>query len=44
MKKTFLKWHKGAKLEVMDCGHCPMPEMPVQMQTIMERFMKKHAG
>ena len=44
MTRTFLKWHTDAKLVMMDCGHCPMQEMPIYLQTLMEGFMNKHAG
>jgi pimeloyl-ACP methyl ester carboxylesterase len=42
MRNTFLKWHPDAELVMMECGHCPMQEMPVYLQTLMEGFMKKH--
>jgi len=44
MRSTFLKWHKNIELVMMDCGHCPMQEMPIRLQTLMEDYMKKHAG
>jgi pimeloyl-ACP methyl ester carboxylesterase len=44
MRSTFLKWHKNIELVMMDCGHCPMQEMPIRLQTLMENFMNKHAG
>jgi len=44
MRNTFLRWHPEAKLITMDCGHCPMQEMPIYLQTIMEQFLKEHAG
>ena len=44
MRNTFLKWHKNIELVMMDCGHCPMQEMPIRLQTLMEDFMNKHAG
>ena len=44
MRSTFLKWHRDAELFMMDCGHCPMQEMPIHLQTLMENFLKKHAG
>ena len=44
MRRTFLAWHSDAKLEMLDCGHCPMQEMPIYLQTVMERFMKEHQG
>jgi pimeloyl-ACP methyl ester carboxylesterase len=43
LRNTFLKWHKRAELVMMECGHCPMQEMPVYLQTLMEAFMKRHA-
>lgn len=42
LKNTFLKWHPHAELVTMECGHCPMQEMPVYLQTLMERFLKQH--
>ncbi len=42
MRNTFLKWHPKAELVIMESGHCPMQEMPVYLQTLMEGFMKKH--
>jgi 3-oxoadipate enol-lactonase len=42
LRQTFLKWHKRAELAMMECGHCPMQEMPVYLQTLMESFMKRH--
>jgi 3-oxoadipate enol-lactonase len=42
LRSTFLKWHPRAELIMMDCGHCPMQEMPVYLQTLMEKFMKRH--
>lgn len=44
LKASFLAWHENAELAVMGCGHCPMQEMPVEMATIIDGFMKKHAG
>lgn len=44
LKNTFLKWHANAELVMMECGHCPMQEMPIYLQTLMERFMNEHAG
>ena len=44
MRNTFLKWHKNIELVMMDCGHCPMQEMPIRLQTLMEDFMNEHAG
>ena len=44
MRATFLKWHRNIELVMMDCGHCPMQEMPIRLQTLMEDFMNKHAG
>ncbi len=44
MKNTFLKYHPHAELVVIEnCGHCPMQETPIRLQTIMEKFMGKHA-
>src|SRR5262245_45491758 len=40
MRNTFLRWHPEAKLIMMDCGHCPMQEMPIYLQTIMEKFVR----
>ena len=42
MRNSFLKWHRGAELVMIECGHCPMQEMPVYLQTLMESFMKRH--
>lgn len=42
MRRTFLAWHPNAELVMMECGHCPMQEMPVYLQTIMEGFMKRN--
>jgi hypothetical protein len=44
LRRTFLKWHPRAELIMMECGHCPMQEMPVYLQTLMETFMKRHCG
>ena len=44
LRRTFLKWHRGAEMVMMECGHCPMQEMPVYLQTLMETFMKRHCG
>ena len=44
MRATFLKWHRNVELVMMDCGHCPMQEMPIRLQKLMEDFMNKHAG
>jgi 3-oxoadipate enol-lactonase len=44
LQKTFLRWHPAAELKMMECGHCPMQEMPIYLQTLMERFMVQHAG
>ncbi len=44
LRRTFLKWHKRAELVVMECGHCPMQEMPIYLATLMEAFMLRHAG
>jgi pimeloyl-ACP methyl ester carboxylesterase len=44
LRRTFLKWHRRAELEMMECGHCPMQEMPVYLQTLMENFMKRHVA
>ena len=43
MRSSFLKSHTNIELEMMDCGHCPMQEMPIRLQTLMEGFMNKHA-
>lgn len=43
MKRTFLSWHPHAELITFEAGHCPMQEMPVYLQTVMENFMKKRS-
>lgn len=44
LKKTFLKYHSKAELVTLEnSGHCPMQELPIRLQTVMEEFMKKHA-
>lgn len=43
MRKTFLKYHPNAELAVIEnCGHCPMQETPIRLQTLIENFMNKH--
>lgn len=43
LKKTFLKYHPNAKLEIIqNAGHCPMQETPIRLQTIMENWMKRY--
>lgn len=42
MEHTFLAWHPRAELQSLDSGHCPMQEIPVYLQTVMEAFMKRH--
>lgn len=44
LRRTFLAWHPDAEVVTLDCGHCPMQEMPVALQTVMERFMRTHCG
>lgn len=45
MRETFLAWHPNAQLRIIrNAGHCPMQEIPIYLQTIMEEFMRKHAG
>ena len=42
MVRTFRQWHPDCEIVMMDCGHCPMQEMPVHLQTLMEEYMRKH--
>lgn len=45
MKETFLAWHPNAELKLIrNAGHCPMQETPIYLQTIMEEFLRRHAG
>jgi 3-oxoadipate enol-lactonase len=44
LRQTFLKWHPHAELAMMESGHCPMQEMPIYLQTLMEQFMNRHAA
>jgi 3-oxoadipate enol-lactonase len=45
MKKSFLAWHPNAVFSTMpNCGHYPMQECPPYFATIVEAFLRKHAG
>ncbi|MGZ6005999.1 MAG: alpha/beta fold hydrolase [Rhizomicrobium sp.] len=45
MKQTFLAWHPNAELAVIpNCGHYPMQECPPYFATLIEKFLRKHAG
>lgn len=45
MAKTFLAWHPRAELVVIpNCGHYPMQECPPYFATVLERFLRAHAG
>ncbi len=43
MKQTILKWFPKADLGVLKCaGHYPMYEIPVELATICDNFMRSH--
>jgi pimeloyl-ACP methyl ester carboxylesterase len=44
MRKTFLAWHAGAELAVVPSGHYPMQECPPLFASVVEEFLRKHAG
>lgn len=45
MNDTFLSWHPNAELVVIpNCGHYPMQECPPFFATVIENFLRKHAG
>lgn len=45
MKSTFLAWHPNATLLVIpNCGHYPMQECPPYFATVIENFLRSHAG
>lgn len=45
MEKTFLALHPNAKVQVIaDCGHYPMQERPPLFATLVERYLRTHAG
>ena len=45
MKKTFMAWHKNAKLVVIkNAGHYPMQETPVDLAGVLERFLGGFLG
>jgi pimeloyl-ACP methyl ester carboxylesterase len=45
MQQTFLAWHPNAEvLTIANCGHYPMQECPPYFATVVENFLRKHAG
>lgn len=45
MRETFLAWHPYANLLMIpNCGHYPMQECPPYFATVVENFLRKHAG
>ncbi|WCM22968.1 alpha/beta hydrolase [Paraburkholderia bryophila] len=45
MQQTFLAWHPDASLLVIpNCGHYPMQECPPYFATVIESFLREHAG
>lgn len=45
MKATFLAWHPNAELSViLNCGHYPMQECPPYFATLVENYLRRHAG
>jgi pimeloyl-ACP methyl ester carboxylesterase len=45
MQGTFLQWYPNARLEMLpNAGHYPMLETPVYLATLIESFMRGHAG
>lgn len=45
IKGTWLKHHPHAELHVLEnSGHCPMQEIPIRLQTVMEEWLGKHSG
>jgi pimeloyl-ACP methyl ester carboxylesterase len=44
VQATILRWFKQAELQVMsNAGHYPMQEVPIQLVTVWESFMKRFA-
>lgn len=42
-KETFMKWYPNAKLDCLPCaGHFPMQETPVNMASVIEKFLTKN--
>lgn len=45
MRATVMTWFPNARLEVLrNAGHYPMLETPVYLATVIESFMREHAG
>ncbi|MGB1274498.1 MAG: alpha/beta fold hydrolase, partial [Nannocystaceae bacterium] len=45
VKQTFLQWYPNAKHDVLvNAGHYPMQETPVQLATRMEAFMREQGA
>ena len=43
IKNTWMKFHPKAELQVIEnSGHCPMQEIPIRLQTVMEQWMEKY--
>lgn len=44
MQATYLAWYPNGELATMaNAGHYPMQETPVQLATVMEAFIRRHA-
>src|SRR5699024_6390743 len=42
-RTQFMEGHADVeRVVILNCGHCPMQETPVYLDTIMENFMKKN--
>lgn len=45
VKQTFLQWYANASHQVIvNAGHYPMQETPVQLATLVEKFLAEHGG
>lgn len=45
MTNTFLAWHPNAELlTITNCGHYPMQQCPPYFATIIENYLRQHAG